>query len=578
MKIDNNSSKKERKSKIESDKVLLKKLLTDFWFRIPDYQRSYVWEDEQVSELLEDVSFAAENHPQTEYFLGSMVLQKKDVDGKSATEEGINYIEYDVLDGQQRLTTLILLCAVLRDIAEDSQLVSNCEKYILQKEDKFEGIPSRSRVVFDIRDNVEEFMKVFVCTKGGTKLENELQDKTKEKNTSISNMANAILLIQGHFSNLSQHEVNALAKFLFQNVLLIYVSSEDLEDAFRLFTILNDRGLPLSNSDILKSWNLGAIIENERKKPAKLWEQLEGEFGRDEFERLLSHIRTIYVKEKARENILKEFQEKIYKPKKLTLGVKTIEVLRTYSDIYNKLIWFNDSANALSIEFKNLVSIMWDGLPSTDWIPPLLSFYNKFNNELLLEFLRKLDNKFSGDWITQLTPTDRIDNMNEILKAIEKVKKPETLLGMADLFEVDRKAFIDRIGVDVYGRKFAKYVLLKMEFLHKDHTSQFAEFKQISVEHVLPQNPSNNSKWWDDFTKEEHINWLNKIGNLVLLSRRKNSELSNAEFTVKKKKYFSGNIDGFPNSLRVMANNRWLPATLEERQKEMIKELKNYYK
>ena len=310
MKIDNNSSKKERKSKIESDKVLLKKLLTDFWFRIPDYQRSYVWEDEQVSELLEDVSFAAENHPQTEYFLGSMVLQKNDVDGKSATEDGINYIEYDVLDGQQRLTTLILLCAVLRDIAEDSQLVSNCEKYILQKEDKFEGIPSRSRVVFDIRDNVEEFMKVFVCTKGGTKLENELQDKTKEKNTSISNMANAILLIQRHFSNLNQHGVNALAKFLFQNVLLIYVSSEDLEDAFRLFTILNDRGLPLSNSDILKSWNLGAIIENDRKKPANLWEQLEGEFGRDEFERSLSHIRTIYVKEKARENILKGVSRK----------------------------------------------------------------------------------------------------------------------------------------------------------------------------------------------------------------------------------------------------------------------------
>ena len=94
---------------------------------------------------------------------------------------------------------------------------------------------------------------------------------------------------------------------------MIYVATEDLEDAFRLFMILNDRGIPLRNSDILKSTNLGALDnEVDKIKYAKIWEQAEGELG-DDFDRFLNHIRTILVKEKARLSLLKEFEDKIYK-------------------------------------------------------------------------------------------------------------------------------------------------------------------------------------------------------------------------------------------------------------------------
>lgn len=81
----------------------------------------------------------------------------------------------------------------------------------------------------------------------------------------------------------------------------------------------------------------------------------------------------------------------------------------------------------------------------------------------------------------------------------------------------------------------------------------------------------------DDFSQTDHEKWLYKIGNLVLISRRKNSELSNADFPTKKRRYFSGNIDAFPNSVRVMENDTWLPEKIEARQREMIKELKRLY-
>ena len=89
--------------KIESDKLFVKDVFQK-WYRIPEYQRPYVWGDDQVGELLEDVRRASESNPNAQYFLGSMVLQKN-----QKKEGATSYDEYDLLDGQQRLTTLFLL-------------------------------------------------------------------------------------------------------------------------------------------------------------------------------------------------------------------------------------------------------------------------------------------------------------------------------------------------------------------------------------------------------------------------------------------------------------------------------------
>ena len=79
--------------KIESDKLFVKDVFQK-WYRIPEYQRPYVWGNEQVQELLEDVYGARQSNPDSQYFLGSMVLKK------SAKQEGTTkYEEYDLLDG-----------------------------------------------------------------------------------------------------------------------------------------------------------------------------------------------------------------------------------------------------------------------------------------------------------------------------------------------------------------------------------------------------------------------------------------------------------------------------------------------
>ncbi|WP_281913416.1 HNH endonuclease family protein [Massilia varians] len=338
----------------------------------------------------------------------------------------------------------------------------------------------------------------------------------------------------------SAGEFDRFVGYLLNNALFIYVSTEDLDDAFRLFTILNDRGIPLSNSDILKAKNLGAITgEKDRGKWAEYWEEVEGEMGRDEFDRFLSLVRTVYVKDKAREGLLKEFDERIYgsKPPLLALGNDTFEAVKAYKDAFDQAIQFEGLPTALGNAYRNRINVMRKGLPSTDWIPPVLAWYRKFRAEQLLDLIERIDNKFSADWIVQLTPTQRISNMNDVLKAIDAAEAPAEVLS-SKVFEFDGKQLATLLDGAIYGRRFAKYVLLRLEYLLASHAAPLNLPNEISVEHILPQTPGKDSQWIRDFTEEQRDAWLHRLGNLMLLSRRKNTSLGNLDFAGKRVRYF----------------------------------------
>lgn len=549
-------------NKIIAEKKDLHSVFTDFWFLIPEYQRSYVWESDNIQDLLDDLWFAFINRPENEYFLGSLVL-KKTLEKK--------FDEYEVLDGQQRLTTFFIMMSVIRDITSNKDLKEACHDRIFQKENKYKGIPERIRLVYKIRDNVESFIKCYILEDKGT-LKPDITVLKDSNNVSISHMANAIQTIRGFFTEKSQQELENFGEYLGLHPVFIYVSTESREDAFRMFTILNNRGIPLTSADILKSINIGEIAdEKERDKYAKKWEQIEGELG-DDFDRFLSFIRTILVKEKARLNLLDEFEDNVYKKELLKKGKETIDFITKIKEIYDTIIRLTNGDN-LSNEYKNLLTIMDIGLPSGDWIPPVMLFYKKFGISKLHEFLIKLEFKFSSDWILQFTPTQRIDNMNAVLKAIEVSDSPNLIFQNHDLFLVDKNYLRTMLNDDVYGRRFARYILLKYEYLLGDNIVHLSNYKTISVEHVLPQNPSDGSNWTTDFTESEIENYKHKLGNLILISKRKNSSLGNLDFSEKKNLYLKGRIDIFPSGKIFINYNNWNPLIIEERQKGIINEL-----
>lgn len=556
---------------IESDQLYIKDLFDNRWYCVPTYQRPYVWEDDQVSELLDDVSQALENSPQSDYFLGSMVLQRK-----QSEVDKVKFEEYDLLDGQQRLTTLLLILAVLRDISIDRNklLAETCANAIYQEKNQFKRIPERIRIKFDVRDEVRDFINKHVKSHKGTQDESLVRLADKDKDINIRNMSKAILNIREFFKDKSDLEI--YFEFLFNNVLVIYVASDRLEDAFRLFTVMNNRGMKLRNSDILKAENLKEVTKDKQEEYAKKWELLE-EYHGEKFDNFLSHVRTILVKQKAGYNLYREYEDNIYKPKLMKKGTDTFENLMSFHRCYQEIFDEDHFSDFNSYEFYNLVQLMQTGFEADYWVTPLLRYYQKFNSTKLLNFVRLLDKKYSADWITGITPTIRMQNMISIIKKIDSASGAEEVLN-SDLFDVNKTELLRVLSSDVYRKKFDRYILLKID-MDKVQSGTAAKIpKTISIEHVLPQKPDPTSSWIKDFTDIQRVEWTNKLGNLILLSRSKNTSQGNKDYTDKKKGYYLKSIESFSITAYVMNKyNSWTLADLMSNHKEMLKQVMKLY-
>lgn len=546
---------------IESDKLFIKDIFKQ-WYRIPEYQRPYVWGTDQVGELLDDIYRARQSNPNSQYFLGSMVLKKS-----TKNEENTRYEEYDVLDGQQRLTTLFLIFAVVRDLASTQKRIKTCSEAIYTEADSDCNIPERIRIIFDIRDDVKDFVDEYIKVYSGTKRVQALEDLSneKDKDISIRNMENAILTIRKFFVE-GGNSLDEFFPFFCSNVLMIYVATEEIEDAFHLFTVMNNRGVRLRHSDILKAENLAKIEDGStRINYAKKWESIE-EFFAEDFDNFLSHLRTILVKQKAGHNLLKEYEDNIYAPKEfdrssktytskpalLTKGRSTFDFIDRYYKHYIKL--FNNDNYALtnSFELCNQLTLMKSGFEADYWIAALLKYYDKYHTSGLLKFLYLLDAKFSSDLIIGLTPTERIESINTIIKEIESTTNIDFLL-TSPVFKVEAQELIRILSGAIYGRRYARYILLKVDLTYHGHTTEFVPPKTVSIEHILPQTPDGSSEWASNFTEDDRQIWTNRLGNLILISRRKNSALGNLDYLQKKDKYLKKNIELFSNSIRIFS-------------------------
>lgn len=576
------------KTKIDCDKALIKDILSG-WYSIPNYQRPYVWETDQVEELLDCVKNASENNEE-QYFLGSIVYIKKNKE-----DNGVPYTEFELLDGQQRITTIFLIIAAIRDFVIENEkkfesedfnnIKTTCEEIIYQKPNKYKNIPERLRIVFDIRKEVKDFVDVNIKATGRTSKEDVFVVKSKDRNinTSIKHMSNTILIVRKFLKeNLSI--IDSFLQYLLNNVLIVYIATENLQDAFQLFTVMNNTGLKLTNSDILKADNLKAVsTESKQKEYATEWEEMESYFG-DGFDNFLSQIRTILVKRKADYSLIKEFDDNVYSEKRwnrntkqwesckalLKRGDDTFDFLKSYFVVYQNLFDKNHFLETNSYEISNYLSFMSNGFETDYWKAPVLMYFKKFKYENFLNFLKKLDSKLSCDWIIGLVPSMRIDNMNKILLCIEKLNNTDEIL-KSDVFSINKNDFHNIISDNIYGRKYARYLLLKIDLLMTDIDKQSVSSSIISIEHILPQNPDNSSQWKKDFSEEEREEWTDKIGNLALISRRKNSSQGRLDYTEKCTRYFEKNIGTFPSMLKVFHENKeWKLTNLKNRQERII--------
>ncbi len=170
--------------------------------------------------------------------------------------------------------------------------------------------------------------------------------------------------------------------------------------------------------------------------------------------------------------------------------------------------------------------------------------------------------------------THRIERYAKVLSDVEVA--PADDFGTAiELTPSEIEEFLGRLNSDMYKMVSNKrnYLILRLDSFVSDGSATY-DSKILTIEHVLPQTVNDGSQWaewWPD--PDERAQWVHKIGNLLPLAKRTNSQAQNYDFDLKKEKYFRGKAGATAYALttQVLMYLEWKPQTVKERQDELIK-------
>ncbi|MYD94024.1 MAG: HNH endonuclease [Chloroflexi bacterium] len=196
-----------------------------------------------------------------------------------------------------------------------------------------------------------------------------------------------------------------------------------------------------------------------------------------------------------------------------------------------------------------------------------------------LRFLRDLERLAYGLFIRRADINRRIRRYADLLRAIKGGSELFTD-GPLQLSSDEKSEILEKLDGPIYSQlRVRRQLMLRLDSLLADEGVTF-QHKVVSIEHVLPQNPKSGSKWLEWFPDEEIRNhWTHRLANLVLLSRRKNSQANNRDFNYKKTAYFMrGGVSPFALTTQVINEDKWTPDVLERRQEYLINKLKKEWR
>jgi hypothetical protein len=549
-------------SKITGKEYPLSKIFSsDFEYHIPGYQRPYSWTKEETGLLFDDLYNFFQEEKSDNYFLGSIVLIK---------EEQKRYAE--VIDGQQRLTTLSILFSAMADAFGDSECKSDCKAYLCEKGKALEGIEAKPRVF--LRDADHPFFYKYIqnvqldalVALDPVTLDTEAKKHIRENCALLREKLKDIFLDDKQRLEFTQ--------FLLTRCYLVVVSTPSQESAFRIFTVMNSRGLDLLPTDIIKSTVIGNLPKEKQQEYTEKWEGLEELTGRDGFNEVFTHTRTIFVKERQKKTLREEFEEYILK----TVSPKRLidDYLVPYTNAYVQLKNCEFTATHHADEVNGL--LFWlNKTNNSDWMPPAIKFLAEHPNdsEYVLWFIRKLERLASYLLVTAQDVNHRVDRYKWLL--VEMEGRPDSTLTSPlrniELTDWEKEHFRQTLDGEIYTMTAQRrnYIIQRLDSFMSDGGASYNQ-KLFTIEHVLPQHPPVHGSWpelWPD--EQERMYWLNRIANLVPLTRQRNSAAQNYGFTTKKEKYFQskGGTSSYVLTTQVINEPKWTPDVVKKRQETL---------
>ena len=485
-------------------------------YKIPNYQRQYSWTNDQLEALWDDLYEAYQNKTVDDdcYFLGSIVV----------VNDGKGYFE--LIDGQQRITTLMILMNVL--VKDFPEINKNSDEIFVADKDKIQNCilfqgrknrlqlqtdPKYDSIFNDLIINCESFSDIDEPTKRELKL-----DDPQYK------YINSAVFFYKKLSELSETELDEFVNYIFYSTNIIKIECTNQSFAIKLFQVLNDRGLELSPSDIVKSYIIGKYEQDD-------------EHGKQTFNNNWKNI----------EDLSKQYGFKIddfvvfYEYYKLKSNPKrqVVDELRDIiqkSDIYELVAELHSFSESLKkvYESKNPVILSLRYIPWKFYVMTALTSAYQVNYPEKDKLFKEIRRFFyisltAGCTLNQIKQTsfkliESIVNGNSIDDIKEDLNR--TIISR----RMYAKAY-DALDNDVYNEKFLKPLMLSLEYENRESTNSnfYSLDSTLHMDHILPRAYKQKNEW--SYIKDEEVSSeINGLGNMALLQDIKNEEALNCGF------------------------------------------------
>ena len=515
-------------------------------YQIPMFQREYSWEQEQCETLWDDLIYS-EKDKKDKYFLGNIVVHPIDESEK-----------FSVIDGQQRLTTLLLLIRALFDNAGTVKALEEC----LKIKDKLSSeltnnIRLNSDVIENDKKNLEKIILEGRCDDENSRLYINY-DMFKKK---ISDWK------QGKTSD----ELNKLILTFLDNVVLLPILCETEDDALNIFETINNRGLSLSDADIFKSKLYAGIESSKRSEFIDEWNEL---YDQEDLFRILMYICRAQENDISREKGLRSYFSsktgRLQNPGDVMASLKKINaIIDTKTGSYNDSLW-------------NIL----ENYPNKYWRYPLYVFLHKYliwkkDGELYLpeeyyEEYKKLVMLTTAYYFVKGVVYNSVNTVKDTtFKVCAKIENNDDYLSeYIDNMGNDLKIFYDKLKSADLGRCKRGIILLSGFLNESQSVEDFYDLilnSNIEIEHILPRKWSDNNDWDEQEAKEV----METLGNLAPFEKKLNISASNEFFKKKKNAYKESKFADIQDLVKL---DKWDYDEVKIREKNIISRIKSFIK
>ena len=509
--------------------------LKDYFFLVPDYQREYVWKpDDQVEQFIIDIDneFEPGVSSQKSYFIGSNIIVE-------------NNGKFDVIDGQQRLTTLVLSLCAFRDLLKPLELDSKQKKYL---------------------QTIEELLSDFDINTDETKLRLELQyEESKdylskliqnqeyqdEITPSIKKMEQAYNKLKSHFESYLKEGLDNLtdfARYFLTRIELVVIESENLSSALKIFETINQRGAGLNAMDLVKNLLFSQAKESEFQSIKDTWKDITTNLQACNEDNSPLRFLRYFLMARYHDGIIREDdiykwiispegkKATLYETQPLAFAKELNKISKRYSELVVATELVKDGGmypNITNIGFVNkyksrqhLILLLALDVNCTkyeiEYLGEQIESFFFFSNTIGIQ--AKNNERLFAIWAGKLRGMKSIDDIKDVVATtMVPYISEKTPQFKSEFLNIRHGAYNPLYRLRYVLGKIENTVLAKSGLPIKGHDF----FDGLQIEHILPQTPKDDVLPADFLDKDEYYGSVYKLGNVALLESTINQAVNN---------------------------------------------------